>query len=90
VTSGDTAQAATDRVIIINKAVGARTTVTLQATPAKGTTLIVKDGRGDAYINPITIAPTAPARIDNAGSATINIPSGWLEMIYDGANWFTI
>jgi hypothetical protein len=90
VTSGDTAQAATDRVIIINKAVGARTTVTLQATPAKGTTLIVKDGRGDANINPITIAPTAPARIDNAGSATISIPSGWLEMIYDGANWFTI
>ncbi len=74
-----------DKVVIVNKTVGASTTANLPAgvTAAQYT---IKDGKGDADTNPITLTPAA-GNIDGQATAVINIPYGSLTVVYSGTEW---
>lgn len=78
-----------DQVVVVNKTVGAATTVNLPATPATGLMVVIKDGKGDAGANNITITPAA-GNIDGAGTLVINANYGKAALVYNGAEWSTI
>lgn len=84
--AGDQTVGSSTELQIINKSVGAATQVTLPATPATGRRVSVKDGKGDANSNNITIVPSA-GTIDGAGNDVINTAYGFREYVYNGTQW---
>ena len=84
--AGAVTMSSTDIVIIVNKTVGAATTVTLVASPATDRVIWVKDGRGDALTNPITIDGNGKL-ID--GQATLVIFTNYQRalLVYNGNEW---
>lgn len=84
--AGTVTVANTDYVVVVNKTVGAATTVNLPATPATGRTFIIKDGKGDAGANNITITPAA-GTIDGAGTSVISTNFGFSMLTYNGTQW---
>lgn len=89
--AGTVTMLATDGVLLVNKPTGSATPITLEASPVTGATHIVKDGKGDAATNPITITP-ASGTIDGASSFVINTaPSNGVRpsvtIVYTGAEW---
>jgi len=76
---------ANDYVIVVNKTVGASTALTLQAG-VSGRTLIIKDGKGDAATNNITISPAA-GNIDGAATFVMNVNYGAIKIVYNGTEW---
>jgi hypothetical protein len=87
--AGAVTVAFTDYLVAINKTVGAATTVNLPAAPPAGTTFRVKDGKGDANTNNITVVPAA-GTIDGAANIVINTAYGHATIGYDGTTWYTI
>lgn len=77
-----------DYIVIVNKTVGAATTVNLPAG-ITGTTYIIKDGKGDATANPITVTPTA-GTIDGVGSFIIGGEYRAVTFVYNGTEWNVI
>ena len=67
---GAVAVVAGDGMVVVNKTVGAATTVNLEATPATGVVHVIKDGKGDSAANPITVTPNS-GNIDGAGTLVI-------------------
>lgn len=86
-TGAATLSATTDYFLCVNKASGAATTVNLPASPATGLTYLIKDCKGDAATNNITITPNAGS-IDNAGTYVINTNLGSVAVTYNGTGWF--
>lgn len=76
---------AADHVVIVNKTVGAATAVNLPAGVAN-TEFIIKDGKGDAAANNITITPAA-GTIDGAATLVIAANYGKATLIYNGTEW---
>lgn len=76
---------ATDDVVIVNKTVGAATTVNIPAGVTKRR-YVIKDGKGDAAANNITITPAA-GTIDGAATLVINTNYGRATIIYNGTQW---
>ena len=87
--SGAITHLATDSVIIVNKTTGAATAITLIASPALGRIIRIKDGKGDANTNNITITPAA-GNIDGSATKVINTAFGALSLIYNGTQWNSI
>lgn len=83
--SGAVSTLTTDSVVIINKTVAGATALTLVSVPAK-TIVVVKDGKGDAAANNITVTP-AVGTVDGAANAVINANYGRLWFVFDGTNW---
>jgi hypothetical protein len=81
-----TVSAATDYVVIVNKDSGAATAVNLPATPATGLTFRVKDGKGDAATNNITLTPAA-GNIDGQATQVIATNYGAVDLVYNGTQW---
>lgn len=79
----------TDCVIISNKAVAGAGTINLCATLQTGRVVIIKDGKGDANSNNITVQGNGK-NIDGASSKVINTAYGVLRVIYNGTEWSTI
>jgi hypothetical protein len=77
---------ASQRCIIINKAAGAPTQVTLTPNPGNGMWALVKDGKGDAATNNITIIPYA-GTIDGAAAFLIDRNYGGALFRYNGVSW---
>lgn len=75
----------TDNIIIINKTVGAATTVNLPVG-VTNTVFTIKDGKGDALVNNITITP-ASGNIDGLANYVINLNGGFVKFIYNGTQW---
>jgi hypothetical protein len=75
----------TDYFVCINKTVGAATSVTLPAV-APGRTIIIKDCKGDASTNNITMTP-ASGTIDGAATIVIVSNFGAWRGIYNGVGW---
>lgn len=73
-------------VLIVNKTSGAATAVTLPATPATGQVVTVKDGKGDAATNAITISPAA-GTIDGAATVVLSTNYGSVTLVYNGTEW---
>lgn len=78
-----------DSVVVVNKTIGAASAVALPATPTTGLVFTVKDGKGDAGANNITISPAA-GTID--GAATLVIATNYLSktLVYNGTQWNVI
>ncbi len=78
-----------DSLIVVRKGTGSATAITLPSSPATGQEVIVKDGKGDAATNAITIAP-ASGTIDGAASLTISTNRGVARLSYDGTEWVAL
>jgi hypothetical protein len=74
--------------VVINKAVGSPTTVLLLATPATGQTVIIKDGKGDAGINNITINGNGKL-IDGFTTFVLNQGHQSINLTFNGTQWNT-
>jgi hypothetical protein len=83
--AGAVTVAATDETIVVNKTVGAATVVNLPAG-VLGRRYTIKDGKGDAAANNITITPAA-GNIDGAGTSVINTNYGRATVAYNGTQW---
>lgn len=86
IAAGAVTVATTDDVIIVNKTSGAATIVNLPATPTTGTQFIVKDGKGDAASNNITLTPAA-GNIDGAATYVLSVNYGAVQVVYNGTQW---
>ena len=75
--------------VVVKKDSGAATTVTLPATLMTGQTVIVKDGKGDAATNNITIQPdgVTATTIDGASTYVINANYGAVALTWNGTEW---
>lgn len=76
---------ATNQLVIVNNG-AATTTVTLDAAPATGKTITVKDGSGNASGFNITIAGNGK-NIDGAASLIINVNYEAVSLAYNGTQW---
>jgi len=87
-----TIDAADADIVVINKSVGAATTVNLPSAAVRTTPVMIVDGKGDAGTNNITIVPVAgqkvygtvdfQPKIDGNGGSLILTPKA------DGSGWF--
>src|SRR3954463_10949798 len=75
--------------VVVKKTVGAATQITLPAVLVTGQSIIVKDGKGDAATNAVTvIADGATATtIDGAASFVLNANFGAATFTYNGTEW---
>lgn len=78
-----------DNVVIVNKTAGAATVVNLPASPPAGLEYVIKDGKGDAAANNITITPST-GNIDGGATNVINTNYGSRRIIYNGTIWNVI
>lgn len=85
-TSGAYVVGTTETFIVINKGTGAATTVTLPTAPNTGRMLIVKDGKGDAAANNITVDGNGKT-IDGAGTKVISTNYDLRRLVYNGSEW---
>ncbi len=83
-----TVAADTDHIVFINKTVGAATIVNLPSSPTNGDTYVIRDAKGDAAANNITITP-ASGTINGAATLVINTNNGGYRITYDGSEWKT-
>lgn len=86
--AGSVTVATNDYVVEVNKTAGAATTVNLPAG-VTGTTYRIKDGKGDAGTNNITVTPAA-GNIDGAATKVINTNFGSIDVVYDGTQWIVL
>lgn len=87
VTTGSTYTAkAADAGVEVNKASGSATAVTMPPNPAKFQMFFVKDGKGDAATNNITITP-ASGNIDGSSNYVIANNYGGVNFYYNGTEW---
>jgi hypothetical protein len=84
--AGAVTVATTDDVVIVNKTTGATTIVNLPSSPTTGQCFYIKDGKGDAATNNITVTPAA-GNIDGSATAVINTAYGYMLVIYNGTQW---
>ncbi len=75
--------------ISVNRTVAGATTVNLPATPNQGQLVFVKDDKGDAGANNITIQGNGK-NIDGAGSKVISSNLGVFTLIYNGTQWNSV
>lgn len=75
-----------DYVIVVKKTLGAATTVDLPTSPTSGDTYVIKDGKGDAHTNNITLVP-ASGTIDGASTFVMNTNYASKEVTYNGTEW---
>jgi hypothetical protein len=84
--SGTITMLYSDNVICVKKATGAATAVTLVASPYVGETVSIKDCKGDANTNNITITPAA-GTIDGSATDVISAAYGSVWLLYNGTEW---
>lgn len=87
--AGAITMATTDNVVIVNKTVGAATTVNLVGSPTTWTSFTIKDGKGDAGTNNITITPAA-GTIDGASTYVMGTNYQSATVVYSGSEWSVI
>lgn len=76
---------AADYMVIVNKTSGAATTLNLPAG-VLNTVFIIKDGKGDAGANNITVTPAA-GNIDGASTYVMNTNYAAIGLVYNGTQW---
>jgi hypothetical protein len=82
--AGSVTLTASDCIVILNKITGAATTVTLPSAPVVGRSVIIKDGKGDAEFNNITISG---GTIDAGSSFVIAENHAAVTLVYNGSGW---
>lgn len=84
--AGAVTMATSDDVVIINKTVGAATVVNLVSSPTTGARMTIKDGKGDAAVNNITLTPAA-GTIDGAATVVMATNYQSVTLVYSGSEW---
>lgn len=74
-----------DYLVVVNKTVGAASAVALPAG-VTGQAFVIKDGKGDANANNITITPAA-GNIDGAGTLVMTVNYQAVKIQYNGTQW---
>lgn len=74
--------------LVVKKGTGAATGVTLPPG-VKGRRIWVKDGKGDAASNNITITP-ASGNVDGSATYVISANYGGVVLEHDGNQWYAI
>lgn len=76
-------------IVNVNKTVGAATQITLPRKPEKEDVILIKDAKGDAGTNAITILPdgTEATTIDGAASYLLNANYGSVFLGFNGTEW---
>ena len=90
VTSGSSYTVTNEALVIVNKTSGSATTVNLPAGAAFGkmsVLIIIKDGKGDAATNNITITPNGSNTIDGASTLVIATNYGVAQVMWNGTEW---
>ncbi len=85
--AGGVTVSATDLTIMLNKTIGATTTVTLPASTDKGRMIIIKDIKGDAFINNISVIVSGGGTIDGFTSFNLTQNFQSLTFIFNGTSW---
>lgn len=84
-TSGASYQLTADsRTVVVNKTSGSATELVLPVTPFDGQRLRIRDGKGDAGTNNITINGAA---INGGTSYVINVDYGWVNLLRINGKW---
>lgn len=86
--AGAVTVALTDYIVVVNKTIGAATVVNLPAGTANQH-YVIKDGKGDAGANNITITPAA-GTIDGAATLVLVANYASAELVYNGTQWNVI
>jgi hypothetical protein len=81
--AGNVTMLASDFLLVLNKTVGAATNVTLPTAPIIGQNVIIKDGKGDALTNNITVL----GAIDGGTSFVLTQAYQAIDLIYTGTVW---
>jgi hypothetical protein len=84
--SGTVNVTSSDGTVIIRKTVGAATSVDLLASPPTGMIVTIKDGKGDAATNNITVVPAA-GNIDGLTTFVMTTAYEAVMLQYDGTQW---
>lgn len=84
--AGDVTVSTTDYAVALNKTVGAATVVNLPNSPTAGQVFVIKDAKGDAAANNITVTP-ASGTIEGAGTYVMNLNYQSVTVFYNGASW---
>ena len=81
-----------DDLVITNMGAASAVTVNLPSTAATptGTVIVVKDGKGDAGTNNITINRNGSQTIDGATSKVLATNYSTVALVFDGTNWRVI
>jgi hypothetical protein len=76
-------------IVILNKTSGAATTVNLPSGSSSGTgkMFVVKDGKGDAATNNITVTPNGGDTIDGGSTYVLNTNYEAATFIWNGTQW---
>jgi len=84
--SGTVSVTSADQIVVVNKTVGAATTVNLPSAPTTGLSFVIKDGKGDASTNNITITPAA-GTIDGLSTYVMTSNYQAIKLVYNGNEW---
>lgn len=84
-----TVSATTDYVILVNKNTGAATTVNLPAGQS-GLTYVIKDKKGDANVNNITVVPDGSETINGGANYVMNVANQSIWIIFNNGTWSLI
>lgn len=90
ITTGSSyASTSSNHVVLINKSTGSATSVTLPNTASLtvGKVIIVKDAKGDAATNNITITGNNSETIDGQSNYVLNNNYGSVMVIWNGTEW---
>lgn len=80
---------ATDTRILVNKTVGSATAILLLGAASYVMPVLIKDLKGDADVNPITVTFTGTEKMDGLSTVVINNPFGyfWFNPLTTGG-WY--
>jgi hypothetical protein len=84
------AVAANEQLILVNKTTGSATGISLPTTAITGRVVRIKDAKGDAATNNITVSVTGGATIEGQASVVINTNFGHASFVWSGSAWFLI
>jgi hypothetical protein len=87
---GPVSVSALDSIIMLNKTIGGATTLTLSSSQVSGRVLIIKDLKGDANLNNITVLASGGETIDGLLGILISQNYQSITLIYNGSGWSLI
>jgi len=76
-----------DHKIVVNKTVGSATLFNLPTSPYLGQEVLIKDGKGDANMNKITVLPPSGLSIDGLSTVIIKQKYQSMHFMYNGSDW---
>lgn len=90
VTSTPFTVSSNESIILTNLTIAGAVTINLEASPANGKIVIIKDAKGDGSTNNITINGTGGKTIDGSTAVAIISNYGKISLIYDSTSGWCV